>query len=298
MDYSRNPKVIGAFLIGFALVAGAYVTSTFGQPRVQNTAALSAASGDAPTRVFIPVADTDADGVEDWRDQFVQAPAVKISELTADDYTPPTTLTGQVGITLMEDLMRLKGGGPVASTEEQILKETVAGLTVAATSDKIYDIKDIVLQPTTTNESIRAYGNALAEILIRYNATGLPSELLILSDYLDMPTAENAAKLTKLATTYKNYRDNTLTTPVPKIFVKPHLDLINVYNALYVDIAAMADTGVDPMMTFLRLKRYEDDATGLRYALDNMYNAVVPYANVFGPNDPAAVFAKFSSDFQ
>jgi hypothetical protein len=53
----------------------------------------------------------------------------------------------------------------------------------------------------------------------------------------------------------------------------------------------------DPAFALMRLKRYEDDADGLRFALENMYSAFVPYASLVGPNDPALLFAIFSPEF-
>jgi len=53
----------------------------------------------------------------------------------------------------------------------------------------------------------------------------------------------------------------------------------------------------DPVVSLLRLKRYEDDAAGLGYALTNMYEVLVPYAELVQPDDPAILFVTFSPDF-
>jgi hypothetical protein len=293
MDYYRNPKVVGAFLIGFALVGGAYTIANFGKTGAQGSAQLQAIVAEAPVRVFIPVTDTNTDGVEDWRDQFVQAPAVDLTALKVADYTPPTTLTGQIGVSLMEDLIKMKAGGPVAATEEAIVGETIETLSKTAAKDTLYDVRDVIVAPSRSVDTIRAYGNALAQIILEYNASQIKNELALLNEHLNQGNAAALADLEKLATTYKNYRDNTLITPVPEPFLKQHLDLINVYNAIYNDIAAMAKTDADPLVTLVRLKRYEEDAEGLAIAITNMYESLTPYANVFLADDPAIMFVKF-----
>jgi len=294
MDYSRNPKVVGAFLVGFAMVSGAYVLSNFGEPRQSALSPTLAVADEAPSRVFIPVSDSNNDGLEDWRDQFISAPAVNLSESTDPEYIPPDTLTGQLGITLMEGLITAKGASSFGKTEEMVVAEAVQNLEKVATSDNIYGLRDIIISDDISDASIRNYGNTLADILLINSIPTLKHELLLLRDYQESGSEASLEDLKKLATVYKNYRDDTLNTPVPKIFVKEHLDLINVYNALYNDIDTMAKAETDPMLPFLRLKRYEEDIMGLALAFTNVYNALVPYAKVFEQNDSVMLFVTFN----
>ncbi len=292
MNSYQNPKVIGAFLIGFALVLGAYVASTFGEPRTPLIAPLEAVADVAPVRVFIPVSDSDTDGVEDWRDQFVTAPAVTLEDTPAAAYVPPETITGQLGVALVEGLIASKAAGPIVRSEEEVVATAVERLEKIATSDTIFDVKDIVISGDMSDEAIRTYGNAIANIIINENVPGIEHELVLLRDFL----AGEEKDLTKLETitrVYKNYRDKTLNLPVPRNFVKEHLDLINVYNALYMNLDSMTKASTDPMLPFVRLKRYEDDIRGLSLALTNMYNAFVPHARVFEMNDPAIMLVGF-----
>ena len=106
------------------------------------------------------------------------------------------------------------------------------------------------------------------------------------------------SELVTLASVYKNYRDGMLQIPVPAILTKEHLDLINAYHALYNDIDAMTLAQSDPAVTLLRLKRYEEDVEGMAYALDNLYTAIQPFAGLFTTEDPALLFAAFSTSYQ
>jgi hypothetical protein len=288
MDIYQNPKVIGAFLVGFALVAGAYVVANFGEPRVAPVA--TAVAAEAPNRVFIPVADNDLDGIEDWRDQFVTAPAVTLQETTQSDYIPPNSFTGQLGVSLMEGVIMAKGAAPVTRDQNQVIADTVEKISRNVLTDTIYDVKDIVISSDSSDTSARIYGNTIAEVILNESRPELENELLLLQEFLESPETNGPEELIELSAVYKNYRDKTLVIPVPKQFVKTHMDLINVYHAMYTNIDAMTKASQDPMLSFARLKRYEDDVLGLSYALQNMYEALVPYARVFEMNDPAIVF--------
>jgi hypothetical protein len=293
MSGPQNPKVFGAFLIGFAMIAGAYLLSNFGEPRSPELGALKAVAKEAPARVFIPVSDSDTNGLEDWRDQFISAPAVSAVPVTADDYVPPTTLTGQLGVSLMEGLIVSAAAAPVTRPREQVIADTVERLGKVATADTIFDVKDILISDDMSDQAIRSYGNALADVLLTQSVPELENELLLLRDYLESTDGKDPSKLITLANVYKNYRDKTLNVPVPKYFVKEHLDLINVYHALYMNIDSMTKVSTDPMLPFVRLKRYEDDVNGLALALTNVYNTLTPYARVFEMNDPAIMFVNF-----
>jgi hypothetical protein len=292
MDIYQNPKIVGAFLVGFAILAGTYLVSDFGEPRSALPANVVAAEA-APARVFIPVSDQNIDGVEDWREQFVSDPVVTERTTSATDYVPPTTLTGKLGVSLMEGLILSKGAAPISRPQEMVVADTVEEISRIATADTIYDVKDITMSSDLSDTALRLYGNTLAEILLSESKPELDNELLLLRDYLASPGTKDATDLRALANVYKGYRDRTLRTPVPTYFVKEHLDLINVYNAMYINIDTMTKADEDPMLTLARLKRYEEDVEGLGLAFSNMYKALEPYARVFEMNDAAIIFVNF-----
>jgi hypothetical protein len=296
MSDQSKTRVIGAFVIGFAIIAGAYTVSNFGKPSTPPPSTLSAAAS-APQRVLIDVADTDTNGIEDWQDQFVKAAQIKITPATEQDYKQPDTLTGQVGISFLESIITARGSGPVGRTQEEIIADTVEDVSRFA-SDKIIDFKDIIISQDTSPEAIRAYGNAHADAILSNNISGLDLELYILRDILNDVRPDGMEDLEKIKTIYKGTRDDVMKIPVPNLFVKEHLDLINVYNALYNDLEAMTKALNDPMLTLVRLKRYEEDAIGLALAFRNMYLAVEPYASAFKEDDSAIFFVDFSPNLQ
>jgi hypothetical protein len=289
METPLNYKIVGAFVIGFALVFGAYTISNFGQPRFQQAASVATV---VVPRLAVAVTDTDGDGVEDWRDTFFTSKPVVLTE-EVDTYKPPTTLTGRLGVSFVQEALEARTYGPFARTDEEIITDVVTELETE-TRISLYDTVDVSIVENWTTADIRNYANAMAGAIERNNVEGLDGELEILNDIIVKGNTERISELTKLALVYRRTRDDSLLVPVPSIFVKQHLDLINTYNAIYNSIDGMTLTINDPMVSLVRIKTYEDDALGLRLALENMYTALEPYANLFTVNDAGVMFAYFS----
>jgi hypothetical protein len=286
-----NPKVIGASIIGFALIAGAYTISNFGiQTEIPQPAAVSAAQ--AKARAPITVLDNNSNGIEDWRDQFVTTEPVILDRATST-YTPPDTLTGELGINFMESIIRARGYGPFGRSEEEVIGDTINILSTA-TAHELYDTPDIQIIRPWEDQDIANYANTVAGAILKNDLPNIEGELYILQDILTSNNTGRITELNSLAEAYKQNRDAVLATPVPAFLVKEHLDLINTLHAIHKDIEAMAAAVDDPAFALLRLKRYEDDATGLGLALENMLMGLVEYSDLFTTNDPAMLFIMFS----
>ncbi len=299
MEDPNKFKVVGAFVVGFAIIAGAYTVRNFGKPTMPPPTieeSLSAAIIEAPERVPIAVADTNSDGVEDWRENFVESAPIAFIDASSSDYVFPDTLTEQLGITFLQDIIRSEGYGSLGTPKEAVISNTVEKLSVYAT-DTIFDVKDITISNDSSPAAIRLYANAIAEAMTQNNDSNLQHELLILREAISTQDQAKVTELNLLAKVYEGTRDDTIAVPVPPILVKAHLDLINVYHAMYSDITSMSKVLSDPMLSLIRLKRYEDDAAGLGLALKNMYLALEPFAGAFTADDPAVLFVAFSPNF-
>lgn len=292
MQGQINPKIVGATIIGFALVAGAFTISS-----LQNDKSIpqpAAVVVGAPQRVAIAVTDTDDNGIEDWRDEFVTTEPLIITGASTSDYTLPDTLTGKMSIDFMEDLIRSRNYGPFGPSQERVIQNTIDTL-AKETEITLYDTSDITIMSEWDDQDILNYANTAAAIIYNNSDPTLAGELEILRNIFTTGDYSQVSELEKLAMVYQSYRDDTLKIPVPAFLTKEHLDLINTYHALFEDIHAMAMVDTDPAVSLLRLKRYQDDATGLGYALQNMYLALEPYAHlVTSAEEPATLFVLFS----
>ncbi len=293
MQGQISPKIIGSTLIGFALVAGAYLMSDFNKRELAVPVAQLATS--TPQRVAIAVTDTDNNGIEDWRDEFVTTAPIILNESTST-YSLPDTLTGKMSISFMENVIRSKTYGPFGRTEDEVINSTIKNL-ASETEIALYDTPDISIMTEWDDADIRNYANTVASVILN-NSIESEGELNILYDILQTNDQTRIPELEAVANVYKNYRDDTLKVPVPAFIAKEHLDLINSYHAIQQDIAAMAVVFDDPAVSLLRLKRYQDDATGLGLSLQNMYFALEPYARLVTADDPATLFVLFNPDLK
>lgn len=291
-----NQKIIGAFVVGFALVAGAYTVSNFNAPMIDtnNEPVYGLAAASAPVRNYIAVTDNDNNGVEDWREEFVNNTPIVVDNNVEGpvQYTPPTSITDTIGIQLFQNFLQAKGRGGVGPSTDQVVTNTAELLRSTAVQDYIYKLNQIQVIPVS-NDAIRTYANTLGQILINNNVQS-EGELVIIQRAMQTEDPKELEKLEPLINMYKNLRDQTLATPVPAGFEKQHLDLINVYNAVYATLDGMKLAFSDPVVALLRVQRYQDDTKGLQIALQNMYSAFIPHVRLFTENDPASVFLVFS----
>lgn len=296
MQGKVNPRIVGACLVGFALVAGAYTLSNFGIKEIPQQATVVAS--ETTPRVAIAVVDEDQNGVEDWRDEFVETEPIVLEPTETDDtYEPPTTLTGQLGVNFIESYLRSKTYGTFGRSQDELISDTVDVL-ATETAHGLFDTPDITVLKTYEPNDVLTYANTIALAISNNNILDAEGELFVLIDILEKDETERIIELEKIAVSYKNMRDQTIATPVPAFLQKEHLDLVNTYHAIYKDVEAMTIVLDDPAFSLMRLKRYEDDAAGLGYALQNMYDGLVPYAELVGPDDPALLFVAFSPEFK
>jgi hypothetical protein len=294
MSETDRQKVIGAIVIGCALVGAAYTFSHFGT-KTQLPAQVSNSA--APVRNAIEVKDSDKDGVEDWRDAFVQAKPIMIDASATSTYTLPSTLTGKFSIEFLKNYVNAKNAGSFGKSNEELVNLSAQDL-ADQTKDHLYGMKEVSVMETWTDEDIKLYANTMGGILLSSKTPPHENELNILKDIVTTGDSTQIPTLKSIEVDYKMYLDETLKVPVPSIFVKQHLDLINSYNALRVDLNAMTLVFDDPLVSLLRVKRYQDDALALSLSLQNMNAALQPYGHLFGKDDPALVFTNFDPSNQ
>ncbi len=288
---------MGATLVGGALVCGAFVLNNLRTNQIPVAAVIDPVQQIDTTlgdRNFIPVNDTNNDGVEDWREEFVvQAPIELPATGTPTTFAMPTTITDQVGIQVFESLLKNKANVQFTQTNEEIVGRTTDKIKSLA-QDTLYTRESITVVPTEP-VAIRRYANMMGQSLITNNVTDSEGELEIVYAALQTNRQEDLKKLEPLAEMYKKLRDDALAAPVPERFAEDHLNLINAYHAMYRNITDFQMIFDDPLVALLRIKRYQDDATALALILSAMYRNAAPFQSLFLKDDPALVFIAFSN---
>lgn len=262
-------RIASAFLIGGTMVAFAFFVAS-----ERKKSELLPTAGEltvAAPRTHIAITDSNANDIPDWQEALqVNSPLV-LSEATTT-YQAPTTVTGKFALSFFEDYIRSQNYGAFGDTEEELIAETTQSL-VKQAIDELFTKEDLVVITRSDPEALKAYGNYVASIPLSQKS-GAESEIIILQDAVRYNDMKKLEALDPIALSYVNMVKLMLETPVPQKYVKEHLDLLNAYNAVREDVKGMQKLQEDPMYTFLRLKRYQDDVAGLTNAVINLYKAV------------------------
>ncbi|MCA9359783.1 hypothetical protein KC850_01965 [Candidatus Kaiserbacteria bacterium] len=296
MEGQINSKIVGATVIGFALVAGAYTISNFGESTFPEPQPANIQATTPQQRPVIEVTDSDQNGIEDWRDVFVDTGTFSAPK-TDEPYTPPTTVTGKTGIKFMEGMINSRLYAPFSKTQEEVVTNTVDSLDEVL-DFKILEITDLDIMEEWDDQDIVNYANTVAATIIRHNDENVENELLVLNDILLRNNTNRVPELEANVQIYKNLAEDTQKIPVPQIFAKQHLDLINSYQALQSDVSAMIEIVEDPLLSFVYIKHYPTDLEGLMLSLENIYLALEEYTDLFTIEDPAVLFVNFSPDYK
>lgn len=252
-----NVRIVLSMIVGLTMVGAAFLLAK----RPENIVISAQNSPPTPIRQFIPVRDTDGNNIPDWQESFAEG-TIMFSEQPQST----TTLSGQLVSSVANQLVA--GGRPT----NQILADL--GKQLAETNlDPQYTQDDITVSGDTSVEALRNYGNRVAAIaFLEYPLpNGVPSEVDILNKAFLYNDPKYLEELDFIVTSYEDMRDAMLKTTVPATLVREHLSLINVYNALAIDIKAFRHLFEDSLTATLRFRRYPADADALYLAISNLY---------------------------
>ena len=241
-----SPKIFVATFVGLSLVGGAYIATTFAEVEPATQPA-QVATSELIVREPIEVTDSDNNGIEDWRDVFVNNEPVAVPTTSIDtDYVLPETLTGMTSVQLLEGLINSKVYAPIAPQGEAIVEDTMRSV-ARNLETKVYQSRDISIMSDYTTEDIVNYANALALVIEIYSQPNLRNELEVFQEVVESEDEGAIAELRAISDVYQDYTDKTREIPVPAIFAKEHLDLVNSYQALYEDVEGMSQVLEDPL---------------------------------------------------
>lgn len=275
-----NPRIIAAFLVGTTLVAGSFILS-------KNKEVLSLSSDTSKDgrveREFIEINDSDQNSVPDWQESFAAA-TVDLDEIATSS---KPTLTGNLVSMLAS---RTMSGNYTNSSE--VTAEIGAELTKQSL-DEQYEPSDIIIVEDNSPSSLRAYGNAVAIIAKKYPLPkGTRDELTVLNSAFLKDDPEVLKELDPTIAAYEGMLKDMLATPVPSSLVREHLSLINVYNALLIDVQAFRNTFSDALTAMLRFRRYTADTEALYIAISSLYLSLNESGIKWTDGDAASRFIK------
>ncbi len=267
---------MGAILAGTAIIAGALLLRDSADPLAEATVVNGEAVvvTAAPKRSAIPINDSNNDGVADWQESLQKTEPIAVTENASSSFDAPDTLTEQFALEFFEQMVRNESNGEFGK-DPQAFVSAFNGALVNQASDEPLDRDDIRTTENNSPSTLTQYGEAVAVIMNRHDEESNENEAVILERALRDGNAAELAKLNGKIQVYSNLLKDTVALQVPSRVAAEHLALLNAYQALLADISAMQNAFNDPMKALLRMKRYQDDATGLTTAIGNLYTALL-----------------------
>ncbi len=286
-------RIGGALILGVLIVLAAFLVI---HSKSSSTAQLEGELEVGPSRSYIEPTDVNGDGIPDWEEGFaarifetIETPTSTAS--TSSSYEPPTTFTGKFAEAFFKDYLNSKMSGADLSDPTELVNNAVSAIETN-TAPKIHTPMDIVMIPDST-ESIREYGNAITRVIQRYSLQNT-NEAIILSQALEENNPQLLTELDSVKAAYENFITNTLIIPVPTSLAEDHLKLINAYEAIYTDIAAMQLAFTDPLYSLARVREYQNDATMLGRALQSIGKEIQGKGIIYAKDEPGAFFYIFN----
>lgn len=294
-------KVIVACMVGGTMVTVAFFAATDKKGDVPNTPAEPVAARNIiGERPYIPENDSDGDGIPDWKETLDVIEPIAMEEIlalassTSASSSEPETLTDEVAVRVMSRVLEAKRDGAEADMViDSIIRAEMLELQVES-RQMAYGKSDISAFNNAAPEDIHAYVNQLANITLTYPLPeGTKHELAILQEALVSRNTVDFEEFNPIIDSYTKIVEQTAATPVPAEFATLHVDLLNAYDAILTDITAMKNLPEDPVLAMVRIKRYEEDLSGLYNVLVEMGRLARTKAmSEFTPEDP--VFVAFS----
>ncbi|MFY9511987.1 MAG: thrombospondin type 3 repeat-containing protein [Rubrivivax sp.] len=213
--------------------------------------------------------DTDNDGTKDGEEVSLgRNPLVKGPKdlLPKSDITPSTTALAPENLTLTDKFARdffaiYASQKALGKTPDPNLEKTLIDNFLQSNLDVknkiIYGISDIRVGQDTTEKALKAYGNGIGTILIKYgNTMTVADTALVVQKSMETENKKELEKLNPLISSYRGVVNDLLLLTVPSVLISEHLDFINNAQALVEDVEGMKYIFDDPLQSLVYLRRY------------------------------------------
>ncbi len=249
-----------------------------------------------PLREYQEPVDSDGDGLRDWLEELTGTDpnvndAARIASSTASTSVATDTETAKFAISFFEEFITQHKGKKLTDAEKQAIVAKSTKEFRALNTDTLYTRANITIE----DGSVRDYGNAVGTAILSHNekSKDVEHELVILGHALERDDRSLMAPMSVIRENYEGMTEAVKNVPVPPEAIDAHLALLNSLQAITTDIVAFEKVFDDPLIAFLRIKRYQDDVNGLATSIE-MIRGLLEQNNIVYTNlDAGQLFFTF-----
>lgn len=184
---------------------------------------------------------------------------------TEEESTSGETVTDTVARTFMSNYLALKESGKLDSTSAQkLIDQTITY--IDQRSPQVTKITQLNVIADNGKQSIMEYGENLGDIAKNKNSTDIKKEVSLFVQMVQSQDQTKIDELNNIIASYEKITAELIKMPVPKTFVKAHLDIVNGTNGMAFALAEMKNILGDPFKGLTALQLYQKNATLLSQA--------------------------------
>lgn len=291
MTVNKNIRVGGAIVTGVFLIGTAIFFNARNSSATVDVAALVVAT---EPRGYQETKDSNNNGIADWEESL---PSATIKGGTGNqnngNLATTTTITDTFAKNFFSEYIS-KNSGDTSMTPEakQAFLERSLQKAFTEVTDTPLTLKDVVVKSASDTESVRAYGNAVAEALMRY--PGAPeNEIFIFQRGIEAGSDEELQGLDPTILSYKNSIRDIQAIPVPQPLLRDHLALLNSMQAIHTTLVTMRIALVDPLPALARFQGYMPEVQKLQGSLASLKNDFGAFGISFSEDEKGSLFLQF-----
>jgi hypothetical protein len=251
-----SKKVLSIFILTAALVVAIIIT--FGRDK-SSQVINSVNNLVAGEKVSIPEN-------PNWQNELGGIAQNTKSTQTEESSTTKETTTDTISKTLMSNYQALKQSGTLDAVSAQKLVDQTVNY-VDRASGQIVEITKLNVVADNGKQSITDYGENLGNIFRNNKSRDAKNELEIINQALTSKDASKMDELDSIIAVYDKTTNELIKMPVPKTFVKAHLDIVNGANAMVSALKEIKNIFNDPIKGLSALQLYQAGITTSSQAL-------------------------------
>jgi hypothetical protein len=252
-----------------------------------------------PLRKYQETKDTDGDGLRDWFEELSgtdpnTSDAGRPENALSSSSTTPfvaDTETERFAVSFFDSMLEARKDGLTETEKKAIVTKSLRNFKTL-NEDTLYGRADITIIEDGSAEAIRAYGNAAATPIVVHgnNDKNVETELVLLGTALAEDDPSYLEDLAYIEERYAKMVEDLLSVPVPEPLIDEHLLMVNGLQAMRDDVAAFRKTFDDPIVSFVRFKRYTDDVKALTDGIEGVRRGLESARIVYRNDEPGAFF--------